>query len=154
MSDLFGGIRTVAVMLPMPFDGPLDYGVPDDLDLVPGDFVAVELGARKTVGVVWGPGEGQVDPARLKPVILRLDVPPMREEMRRFLDRAAEYTMNPPGMMLRLATRVPDLGEPPKLRTLLRRGGDAPERMTQARQRVLDVPVSYTHLTLPTNREV
>lgn len=139
MNDLFGGIRTVAVMLPMPFDGPLDYGVPDDLDLAPGDFVAVELGARKTVGVVWGPGEGQVDPAKLKPVILRLDVPPMREEMRRFLDRAAEYTMNPPGMMLRLATRVPDLGEPPRVRTLLRRGEVEPERLTQARQRVLDV---------------
>lgn len=144
MTDLFGGVRCVAVMLPMPFDGPLDYAVPDDLDLSPGDFVAVELGARKVVGVVWGPGDGQVEASRLKPVQLRLDVPPMRQQMRNFLDRAAEYTMNPPGMMLRLATRVPDLGDPPKVRTLIRRGTADPERLTTARERVLEVAEAHT----------
>ncbi|MEL6997979.1 MAG: primosomal protein N' [Pseudomonadota bacterium] len=139
MSDLFGGVPSVAVLLPMPLDGPLDYAVPEGLDLAPGDFVLVEVGAKRIVGVVWGPGEGQVEAARLKPVATRLDVPPMQAEMRRFLDRASAYTMTPPGMMLRLATRVPELGEPPKSRVVFRRGGDAPARMTEARQRVLDI---------------
>ncbi|MEO1493956.1 MAG: primosomal protein N' [Pseudomonadota bacterium] len=130
--------RRVGVLLPMPFDGPLDYAVPEGMDLVPGDFVSVELGARQAVGVVWGPGEGQMDAARLKVVSKRLDAPQMREEMRTFLDRAAEYTMTPPGMMARLATRVPDLGEPAKTRTVLRRGAAEPERMTPARARVLE----------------
>ena len=143
MTDLFGPTSTVAVMLPIPFDGPLDYAVPEDMHLAPGDYVAVELGARKTVGVVWGDGEGQVDAKRLKPVQLKLDVPPMRTEMRRFLDRAAEYTMNPPGMMLRLATRVPELGDRAKTRTLLYRGDGEPDRMTPARARVLETAEAH-----------
>ena len=138
MSDLFGQVQTVAIMLPMPFDGPLDYAVPDGMLVQPGDFVAVEIGARKAVGVVWGDGEGQIEPSRLKPIIVKLDVPAMRNRMRRFLDRAAEYTMNPPGMMLRLATRVPDLGDPAKTRTLIYRGDGEPDRMTPPRVRVLD----------------
>ena len=46
----------VGVLLPMPFDEPLDYTVPEGITLAAGDFVSVELGARQTVGVVWGPG--------------------------------------------------------------------------------------------------
>ena len=128
-----------AIMVPMPFAGPLDYAVPEDMVLSPGDFVKVELGARAVVGVVWGPGEGKVAPDRLKPVILKLDLPPMRAPMQGFLDRAASYTMSPPGMMLRLATRVPELGSPAKTRRILRRGAAVPERMTAARERVLGV---------------
>ena len=68
----------------MPFEGPLDYAVPEGMELAPGDFVKVELGARVVTGVVWGAGEGAVDTAKLKPVALKLDVPPMRDEMRAF----------------------------------------------------------------------
>ncbi|MEM7059539.1 MAG: primosomal protein N' [Pseudomonadota bacterium] len=132
-------MKRAGVMLPMPFPGPLDYAVPEGMALSPGDFVKVELGARAVTGVVWGPGDGKVDAARLKQVAQRQDIPPMRAEMRRFLDRAADYTMTPPGMMLRLATRVPDLGAPKKMRTIWRRGEGQPDRMTPARQRVLDV---------------
>lgn len=126
-------------MLPMPFPGPLDYAVPDGLTLVPGDFVKVELGARAVAGVVWGPGADDVPFERLKEVAARLDAPPMRPEMRTFLDRAAAYTMTPPGMMLRLATRVPDLGAPRRMRQIWRRGRGEPDRVTPARARVLDV---------------
>ncbi|HUF57435.1 MAG TPA: primosomal protein N' [Thermohalobaculum sp.] len=129
----------VAVMLPMPFPGPLDYRVPEGLHLRPGDFVEVALGPRRTAGVVWGPGEGEVAEARLKEVTGALDVPPMRDAMRRFLERAADYTMTPPGMMLRLATRVPDLGRAAPTRTLVHLAGPPPARMTPARRRVLAV---------------
>ena len=43
--------RRVGVMLPLPFDGPLDYLVPDDMALAVGDFVSVPLGSRKVNGV-------------------------------------------------------------------------------------------------------
>ena len=133
----------VGVLLPMPFAGPLDYAVPDGMALRPGDFVKVELGARAVTGVVWGDGDGGLDASRLKPVAVRLDVPPMRPEMQTFLDRAADYTMNPPGMMLRLATRVPDLGAPRRMRKVWRLGDIGPDRMTPARQRVLDVLAAH-----------
>ncbi len=123
----------------MPLPGPLDYAVPDGMALEPGDFVQVEVGKRAETGVVWGPGDQAVREDRIKPVVARLDVPPMRAEMRAFLDRAAAYTMTPPGMMLRLATRVPDLGGPAPLRKVWRRGTGEPARMTPARARVLEV---------------
>nr|WP_325166471.1 primosomal protein N' [Thermohalobaculum xanthum] len=133
----------VGVALPMPFPGPLDYLVPEGMALACGDFVSVELGRRQVVGVVWGPGAGDVAAERLKPVAARLDTPPLRAGLRRFIDRAAEYTMTPLGMMLRLATRVPDLGQPPRMRVLLRPTGARPDRMTPARARVLDAAAEH-----------
>ena len=136
---LFGPGDRVAVLLPAPLPGALDYAVPEGMMLAPGDVVGVELGARRAIGVVWGAGEGTTPEARLKPVIDRLAVPGLRAPMRRFLDRAAEYTMTAPGLMLRLATRVPDLGKPPRMRTLYVRGPETPPRMTGPRARVLEV---------------
>ncbi|MEM6490036.1 MAG: hypothetical protein AAF677_17505, partial [Pseudomonadota bacterium] len=127
----------VGVVVPMPFDQPLDYRVPDGPALYPGDFVAARIGPRRVLGVVWGPGDGQVAEDRVKPLDARLDAPPMRPEMRRFIDRAADYTMTPLGMMLRLATRVPDLGAAPRLRRVLDLTETRPARLTPARARVL-----------------
>lgn len=129
----------VGVLLPMPFEGPLDYAVPDGMHVAPGDFVKVELGARAVMGVVWNGGEGRVAAEKLKPIAMKADVPPMRAEMRTFLDRAAIYTMSAPGMMLRLATRVPELGAPAKTRRVWRLGAVELARMTPSRTRVLDV---------------
>ncbi|MEO1723107.1 MAG: primosomal protein N' [Pseudomonadota bacterium] len=127
----------VGVVVPMPFDTPLDYAVPHGMVLEPGDFVRVTIAGRSSPGVVWGPGEGRLPHAKLKPVGARLDVPPMTDRMRDFIERAADYTLTPIGMMLRLATRVPDLGQAPRMRRVLVPGGAIPERMTEARERVL-----------------
>ncbi len=131
--------RRAGVVVPLPFPEPLDYAVPEGLEIAPGDFVAVEVGPRRTIGVVWGPGAGSVAESRLKPVLARLDVPPFTEAMRGFLGRAAEYTMTPPGMMLRLATRVPELGAPPRTVTRWSLTGIRPERLTPARGRVIEL---------------
>ncbi|MDH3665632.1 MAG: primosomal protein N' [Paracoccaceae bacterium] len=139
VSEAFGPGDRVGVALPMPFDEPLDYLVPDGMALGPGDFVEVELGTRRARGVVWGPGGQSVDAARLKPVIARLPVPPLPATMLSFLSRAAEYTMTLPGMMLRLATRVPELGAPPKSQIRVALGPARPQRMTPARKRVIEV---------------
>ena len=64
--NTFGPGARVGVALPMPFDAPLDYLVPDGMVLAAGDFVTVELGTRQTVGVVWGSGGQSVAQARLK----------------------------------------------------------------------------------------
>ena len=50
----------------------------------------------------------------------------MRDELRGFLTRAADYTLTPLPVMLRLATRAPGLGDPPSMRRVYRLGaGDA-----------------------------
>ena len=128
----------VAVLTAEPIGRPLDYRAPEG-GCFPGAFVEVPLGPRKVLGVVWGPGEGGFDAAKLRSVIRVLDAAPMREELRTFLVRAGEYTLTPLPQMLRLATRAPGLGEAPGMRKIYRLGQGEPARMTDARTRVLEV---------------
>lgn len=128
--------RRIGVLLPMPLP-VLDYAVTGESAPAPGDFIEVELGQRRMAGVVWDEGDGKLPDSRLKQAGERLSIAPMQPAMRRFLSMAADYTMTPPGLMLRLATRVPDLGRPAPMRTILRPGPARPARMTPERERVL-----------------
>ena len=128
----------VAVLTTQPLDRLLDYKAPEG-GCWEGAFVEVPLGPRKVLGVVWGPGKGDFDYAKVRPVTRVLDVAPMRAELRSFLERAGEYTLTPLTAMLRLATRAPGLGEAPSMRKIYRLGDAEPERMTDARRRVLEV---------------
>ncbi|OWY14815.1 primosomal protein N' [Thioclava sp. F34-6] len=128
----------VAVLTAEPIGRPLDYRAPEG-GCYNGAFVEVPLGPRKVLGVVWGPGEGGFDAAKLRAVNRVFDVPPMRDELRIFLERMAEYTMTPLPQVLRLATRAPGLGDPPGMRKIYRLGDREPSRMTDARARVLEV---------------
>ncbi|NAZ18175.1 primosomal protein N', partial [Glutamicibacter soli] len=56
-----------------------------------------------------------------------------------FLARAADYTLTPLPLMLRMATRAPDLDRPPAERRIIVPAGPQPERMTEARTRVMQV---------------
>ncbi|MDF0600306.1 primosomal protein N' [Psychromarinibacter sp. C21-152] len=132
----------IAVLTTQPLDRLLDYRAPEGGCFL-GAFVEVPLGPRKVLGVVWGPGLGDFDRSKIRPVIRVLDAAPMLEEMRQFLGRAADYTLTPMPAMLRLATRSPGLGDPPSMRKVYRLGHAEPERMTDARRRVLEVLRDY-----------
>ncbi|MGR3371209.1 primosomal protein N' [Pseudooceanicola nanhaiensis] len=132
----------VSVLTTQPLDRTLDYRAPEG-GCVEGAFVQVPLGPRQVMGVVWGPGRGDFDISRVRPVTRVLNVAPMREEMREFLTRAAAYTLTPMAAMLRLATRAPGLTDPPSMRKIYRLGDAEPARMTDARTRVLDVLTSH-----------
>jgi primosomal protein N' (replication factor Y) len=135
----------VAVLTTQPLDRALDYKAPEGGCHV-GAFVEVPLGPRKVLGVVWGQGKGDYDYAKVRYVLRVLDATPMRAEMRAFLEKAAAYTLTPMPAMLRLATRAPGLGDPPSMRKVYRRGPDEPDRMTDARRRVLDFLAEYGDL--------
>ncbi|WP_170456176.1 primosomal protein N' [Ruegeria arenilitoris] len=132
----------VAVLTTQPLDRTLDYKAPEGGCFL-GAFVEVPLGPRKVLGVVWGAGRGDFDRSKIRSVIRVLDVAPMREEMRLFLQRAADYTLTPMPAMLRLATRAPGLGDPLSMRKIYRLGSGTPDRMTDARARVLEVLREY-----------
>ncbi|WP_101068428.1 primosomal protein N' [Roseovarius salinarum] len=140
--EFFDAGDPVAVVTDQPLDRVLDYAAPEG-GCQPGAFVEVPLGPRKVLGVVWGAGQGGVARAKLRPVIRVLDVPPMREELQIFLRRAADYTLTPLSGMVRLATRAPGLGDPPSMRRVYRPGAHRPDRMTDARARVLAVLEDY-----------
>ncbi|MBE1282043.1 MAG: primosomal protein N' [Rhodobacteraceae bacterium] len=142
MQEFFHHGERVAVLTTQPLDRLLDYRAPEGGCFL-GAYVEVPLGPRKVLGVVWGPGAGDFDSAKLRAVNRVLDVAPMREEMRQFLGRAADYTLTPMPAMLRLATRAPGLSDPPSMRKILRRGDRDPDRMTEARTRVLETIDQY-----------
>ncbi len=151
-SDWFAKGDLVGVLTTQPLDRLLDYAAPEG-GCALGSFVEVPLGPRKVIGVVWGAGAGDFDRSRVRSVSKVLDVPPMREELRQFLGRAADYTLTSMPAMLRLATRAPGLGDPPSMRRILRRGDGQPDRMTDARRRVIEVLEEYGGLAF-TPREL
>jgi primosomal protein N' (replication factor Y) len=136
----------VAVMTAQPLGRALDYKAPEGGCHL-GAFVEAPLGPRKVLGVVWGAGAGDYDINKIRHVIRVLDAAPMRLEMKEFLTRAAAYTLTPLPAMLRLATRAPGLGDPPSMRKIYWRGTGEPNKMTDARKRVLAVLAEYGDLS-------
>ncbi len=132
--------KRVPVLLPYPFAGPFDYGVPDGMDVRPGDLVLAPLNRRAEVGVVWdAPFGDPVAAEKLKPIGAVLDCPPMQPALRRFIDWVAGYTLAPPGDVLAMALRVNALAPPmPQAGWTL---ADAPDakltaKLTEGRRRV------------------
>ena len=87
--------------------GVLDYLAPEG-GVRLGQLVVVPLGPRRVMGAVWGPGMGDFDMAKLRPVARLVEAPPLTPEMIEFLTRMGEYTLTPLPMMLRMARTLPD----------------------------------------------
>src|SRR5882672_12004116 len=133
--------RVVDVLVPVALDQNYSYRVPRGMDLKPGDVVCVPLGPREVVAVVWAENANP-DPRlhnRLKDVGEKLDVPPLKPELRSLVDWVANYTLSARGMVLRMCLRMgEDLG-PERVRLGVRLAGAPPKRLTPARRRVIDV---------------
>lgn len=141
-AEFFPEGTPVAVVTDSGLDRFLDYIAPPGGAML-GALVEVPLGPRRVLGCVWGPAEGEVARERLRPIASVLPVPPLRVALREFLARAAAYTLTPLGVMFRLATRAPGLGTQPGERRILVLRDREPDRMTDARARVLNVLASH-----------
>ena len=145
--DLFGKPvqqslrRSVPVMVPLPVAGPYSYAVPDGMAVVPGSVVQVPVGPRNVIGIVWDEGNetGSVDPKKLRAIEHLFDCPPISAQMRKFINWVAAYTLTPPGLVARMAVRAPTALEPEPMVEGLRLTGTTPERMTPARERVMEL---------------
>jgi len=134
----FAAGERVAVLLPLPLAGAYDYLAPLETTLAAGDFVEVPLGNRTLPGVVWGAGAGDLAPTRMKSVRRLLPAPPLPDVSRRFVDWVADYTVQPPGAVLRMAMSVPDALVPERPARGLRLASDPPVlKPSEARSRVL-----------------
>ena len=87
--------RVVDVLVPVALDRAYSYRVPDTLTLAPGDIVSVPLGAREATGVVWteNPKPDIRLDNRLKDIDQKLEFPPLKPELRTFVDWVANYTV-------------------------------------------------------------
>src|SRR5436853_3018708 len=131
--------RVVDVLVPVALDQVYSYRVPGEMELAPGDLVGVPLGPRMTTGVVWAENlnpNPRLD-NRMKEVEEKLDIPPLKEELRRFVDWVAGYTLSPRGMVLRMCLRMGEHLGPARERVGVRLAAPPPPRMTAARSRVL-----------------
>ena len=131
--------RIVDVLVPVALDQAYSYRVPEGMDVAPGDLVSVPLGPRAATGVVWAENANpnpRLD-NRLKDIEDKLDIPPLKPELRRFVDWVAAYTLASRGMVLRMCLRMGEHLGPGRERVGVRLAGPPPQRMTAARQRVL-----------------
>jgi len=139
----------VDVLVPVALNQAYSYRVPRGMELKPGDVVCVPLGPREVVAVVWAENAAP-DPRlhnRLKDVGEKLDVPPLKEELRHLVDWVSNYTLSARGMVLRMCLRMGEnlgpermrlgvrlVGEPPRRRDALRRGPGEAHADTLARR--------------------
>ncbi len=131
--------RSVPVMVPMPAEAPYTYAVPEGMTVEPGSIVRVPLGPRLVAGIVWDGNGGGVDARKLRPIDHLFDCPPISDEMRKFIDWVAAYTLSPPGMVARMILRAPEAFDPEPWIEGLRKTAAEPDRMTRARDRVLEL---------------
>src|SRR5262245_59425431 len=131
--------RVVDVLVPVALDQAYSYRVPDGMALEPGDIVSVPLGPRAATAVVWAenPKPNPRLDNRLKEIDEKLDVPPLKDELRRFVDWVSTYTLSPRGMVLRMGLRMGEHLGPARERIGVRLAGAPPKRQTAARNRVL-----------------
>ncbi len=136
MSEL-GNI--VAVMVGVAVEGPYSYRVPDGMVVERGSIVEVPLGPRQIMGVVWGEPKDMVAHNRLRDIAVKFDVPPLSGELVDMIDWVARYTLASPGMVMRAVMRSREALDPPRPIIAYRFEGEEPQRMTDARQRVLEL---------------
>ncbi len=147
-SPLRPEVRVVGVLVPQALNKPYDYAVPPGMPVVPGAFVRVPLRNTLRTGVVWDDGQGCVDVRKLKKISELLDLPPMPDASRAFVDWIANYTLAVPGNVLRMAMSVREALLPRKAivtYSLASGIGDGSEslpdglRLTASRKKVITV---------------
>jgi primosomal protein N' (replication factor Y) len=133
--------RIVDVLVPVALNQTYSYRVPRGMELKAGDVVGVPLGPREVLAVVWAENANP-DPRlhnRLKDVSEKLDVPPLKEELRSLVDWVSNYTLSARGMVLRMTLRMGEHLGPERMRMGVRLVGEPPKRLTPARRRVIDM---------------
>nr|WP_321455353.1 primosomal protein N' [uncultured Cohaesibacter sp.] len=144
--------QIVSVLVPVYVDSCYSYRVPGDSaslfedeansgfsgGLEPGQVVKVPLGPRSVLGVVWDDSSEFMDESRIKDVQHVYEGVRLSYEFRKFVDWIAQYTLAQRGMVLRMVLRGEDALFPPRPVAAFRLTGDAPERMTKARARVVE----------------
>jgi primosomal protein N' (replication factor Y) len=111
------------------------------MTLARGDQVAVPLGPRTVWGVVKALEEPEPTARPLKPVLEKIDVPPLPETTLAFVEWAARWQIAPPGDPLAIALRGLR-SQPPRPERRIVATGDRPQKLTPARERVLEVAVA------------
>ena len=89
------------ILLPNIFNHPFTYE--SDINLKVGEFVLVSFGKSTITGVVWDEFEkNDGKKFKIKSILKRLDVIPLKKDTINFLNWFADYNLVPKGMVLKL----------------------------------------------------
>lgn len=132
----------VGVLLPLPFNEPFDYKIEGDFEL--GELVRVPFGKEVLVGAVWKKGKSsQIDDAKIKSVLERINLPPLAANLRKFVEFVADYNMAYRGLVLKMVLSVRGVFDDPKMSVLYELSGktlaEAKLKNSDARWRVLEL---------------
>ena len=91
----------VPILLPNIFNHPFTYE--SDINLKVGEYVVVPFGKSKITGVVWDEFEKKNNRHfKIKSVLKKLDVVPLKKTTIKFLNWFSKYNIIPKGMALKL----------------------------------------------------
>src|SRR6188474_2726331 len=116
--------------------GPLDYRVPEGMEIEPGSVVVAPLGPRQIVGIVWEAERlpaTEVPESKLRPLLAVLPVPPLRAELRRLIEWTADYYCASLASVARMVLASGGALRGPATTIEYRLTGGMPERMTPQR---------------------
>ncbi|HSG57053.1 MAG TPA: primosomal protein N' [Paracoccaceae bacterium] len=120
--------------------GPLDYRVPQGMEVVTGSVVVAPLGPRQIVGIVWDPERmpgTEVPEAKLRPIISVLPVPPLQPALMRLIEWTADYYCAGMASVARMVLSNGGALRGPSTMIEYRLSGGLPERMTAMRERAM-----------------
>jgi primosomal protein N' (replication factor Y) len=120
--------------------GPLDYRVPQGLDVEPGTVVIAPLGPRQLIGVAWEPDRlktEEVGDNRLRPLAGLVDVPIIPAPLRRLAEWTADYYLSPLAAVLRMVLPSSSALAGPRQMIEYRPTGLVPDRLTPQREKAL-----------------
>lgn len=131
----------IGVLLPLPFNEPFDYKIEGEAVL--GELVRVPFGREVHVGVVWKKGKSSnLDESKIKPIMERINFPPLSAELRKFIEFVSGYNMAFAGQVLKMVLSVRQVFDDPKMTVLYELSGktlaEARLKNSDARWRVMD----------------
>ena len=131
----------IGVLLPLPFNEPFDYKIEGEAVL--GELVRVPFGREVHVGVVWKKGKSSnLDESKIKPIMERINFPPLSAELRKFIEFVSGYNMAFAGQVLKMVLSVRQVFDDLKMTVLYELSGktlaEAKLKNSDARWRVMD----------------
>ncbi|MBS7095056.1 MAG: primosomal protein N' [Azospirillum sp.] len=132
----------IGVMLPLPFNEPFDYKTETELPL--GTLVRVPWGREEQIGVVWKHGcSSELPENKIKPIIEKLDFPPLSKNLIQFVKFVAEYNLAFVGLVLKMVISVRAVFDDNQTETLYTLSGktlaEAKLKNSDARWHVMDL---------------
>ena len=137
MTDFFKKGEIVSVQVTQPIGTALSYKVPSEGCYL-GSYVQVTLGQKEVIGVVWGLSTINLEADKIKVILKTLKIKPMTNELMNFLEKVSLYTITPLSSVLRLATRVPNLGSAEVMNKKYSFSSGEIKKLTTSRSKVLN----------------